>query len=360
MNSKLKIILIVGVVVLLCGVGVSAAGYAMGGMKGVIMEASGPQVIDESYKTKIVKVDESFDNVTAIDINLDGIEKVTIKEGPSVTAKGEQFLAFGGLKAERGADGTLAVTHSVEHKGPHWTIDFPSIFRAAVGPYPSSYLDITVPRGTSLAAITVDLAFGGVTIDAAVADRAEIKVDSGSISASDITSESFKVDSSFGDIDLQNINAGDVVIASDSGSIKLWNLTVPGDLTLKSSFGKVDLDAVNAGTSKFDMSSGDFSARGISVANGMELNSSYGDIELSGSLRGYSAINSDSGNLDMELNGTEDDYEISTESDAGDVRIGDRGFGNYGHGRFESGPSSAPNKISINSSFGGVDVEFRG
>jgi hypothetical protein len=359
MNSKLKTILIIGVVVLLCGVGIGTAGYAMGGMKNVIMQTSGLQVMDESQKAEIAKVDEVFDNITAIDVRLGGIEKITIKEGPSLAAKGQQFLVFGGLKAERNADGTLVVTHSVENKKPYWTIDFSGIYRAAITSYPSSYLDITVPRGTSLAAITVDVAFGGVTIDAAVADRAEINIASGNVSASNMTCGSFKTESSFGDIDLQNINANDVAVASDSGNMRLWNLTAPGDLTLKSSFGNVDLEAVNAGTSNFNMSSGDFSARGISVANGMRLDSSYGDIELTGSLHGNSAIESDSGNLGLALNGTEDDYEISVESNTGEVRLGDGGFGTYGHGRIESGPSFAPNKVSIISNFGNVDVEFR-
>jgi hypothetical protein len=108
------------------------------------------------------------------------------------------------------------------------------------------------------------------------------------------------------------------------------------------------------------MSSGDFSARGISVAGGMKLDSDHGDIELTGALHGESAIESDAGNLELTLDGREGDYAVSVESNAGDVTLGGRGLGGYGKGRFESGPSSAPDKISINSNFGNVDVSFRG
>jgi hypothetical protein len=360
MNSKLKIIIIIGVVMLLCGIGVGAAGYVMGGMKSVVIQASGPQVIDESYRAQIAKVDEAFENVTALDIRLDGIESMSVKEGPALTVKGQQFIPFGGLMAERAADGTLTVKHSVKRTGPYGIIDFPSIFRAAINPYPSSYLEITVPRGTSLAAITIDLSFGDVEIDSAASERIDIKVSTGKILASNLTCRSFSIGSSFGDIDVQNVNADDVTIASDSGNIKLWNLTAPGGLTLTSSFGNTDLEAVNAGASDFKLSSGDFSARGVSVADGMKLNVNFGDVEFSGSLHGDSAIRSDSGNLDLALNGRQDDYAVSVESNAGEVSLGDRGFGDYGHGRFESGPSSAPNKVSIISNFGNVNVTFRG
>jgi hypothetical protein len=359
MNNKLKIILIIGVVVLLCGVGVGAAGYAMGGMKGVILQAGGPQVIDESNNAEIEKVDETFENITDIEVDLDGIESVTIKEGPSLSVKGQHFLYFGGLKAERAANGTLFVTHSVKGVNLPWLIDFPSILRSAINPYPTSYLEITAPRGTSLSAIAVNVAFGNVTIDAATVERAEIKVDSGNISASNLTCGSFNTEASFGDIDIQNTTSDDVSIASDSGNIKLWNLTAPGGVTIKSSYGNVDLEAVNAGASKLELSSGDLSARGISIANGMTLRNSFGNIAITGSLRGNSTIESNSGNLDLALNGTEDDYSISGKSNVGEIRIGDRAFIEYGNGRFESGPSSAPNRVSIQSDFGDVDVEFR-
>jgi hypothetical protein len=360
MNSKLKIILIIGVVMLLCGVGVSAAGYAMGGMKSVVIQASGPQVIDESYRAQIEKGDEVFEHVTALDINLDGIENVSVKEGPALTVKGQQFIPFGGLMAERATDGTLIVKHSVKRTEPYGIIDFPSIFRAAINPYPSSYLEITVPRGASLAAITIDLSFGDVEIDSAAAERAEIKVSSGTISASNLTCGSFSTESSFGDTNLQNVNANDITIASDSGNTKLWNLTAPGGLTLTSSFGSTDLEAVNAGTAKFELSSGDFAARGVSVTDGMKLHTGFGNVEFSGALHGDSAIKSDSGNLDLALNGRQDDYAISVESNAGEVSLGDRGYSDYGHGRFESGPSSSPNNVEIISNFGNVDVTFRG
>ncbi|MDR1292237.1 MAG: DUF4097 domain-containing protein [Clostridiales Family XIII bacterium] len=360
MNSKLKVIIIIGVVVLLSGVGLGAAGYAMGGMKSVIMQAGGPLVIDESDETKVVKVDEVFENVAAIDINLGGIEKVTIKEGPSLRVKGQHFLFFGGLKAERGADGTLAVTHSVKNAVDHWIIDFPSVFRAAINPYPSSYLEITIPRGVSLTAVNADIAFGDMEIDAVDLERMDLKLDSGNVSASNITCGSLDAELSFGELDARNVNAGNVVIDSDSGNIELWDLTASGDLTIASSFGNIDLEAVNAVTSNFTMSSGDFSAGGMYVSNGMKLNSSFGDIKITGDLRGDSAINSDSGNLDLTLSGARDDYAISVESDAGEVRLDDsRGAGGF-NGRFESGPSSAPDKISIDSSFGDVDVAFRG
>ncbi|MDR1042575.1 MAG: DUF4097 domain-containing protein [Clostridiales Family XIII bacterium] len=361
MNSKLKIILIIGIALLLGGIGVGTAGFAMGGMKAVAIQASGLQVIDESHEAQIAKVDETFENVAAINVSLDSIESVRVKEGPALTVRGQQFIPFGGLAAARAEDGTLAVTHSVKRTLPYGIIDFPSVFRAAINSHSSSYLEITVPQGTSLAAITIDLDLGGVEIDSAVAERMDIKVDAGKISASNLTCESFSIDSDFGDVDVQNVNANDVVVTGDSGNMKLWNLTAPGSLTLTSSFGSVDLEAVNAGTSDVDLSSGDFSARGMSVADGMKLNVDFGSIKFTGSLRGdKNIITSASGDTDLALNGRQDDYAISVESNAGEVRLGDRGFTDYVHGRVESGPSSAPNKVEIISNFGNVDVTFRG
>jgi hypothetical protein len=362
MNSKLKIALIVGVVMLVCGVAISGAGFAMGGLKDVVFSIDGvkvfdPKVIDFQNAKELEKVDETFEDVSSIDIHVDSINKITIKKGATLTVKGQNLTFFGGLKAERTADGALVVAHSVDWPSRYGVISFQSIFRAATNPYPLSYVEITVPQGASLAAIDLSVSFGDVEINDLTAGLTEVNSDSGSISARDLTCDAFKVTSNYGDTDARNVNAKEVSLTSDSGDIKFRNLTASNDFAIESAYGSVDLEAVNAGAARFQLSSGNFIARNMSVANGMNLSSSYGDIELTGDLRGDSAIESDAGSINLTLYGSEDDYAVSVDSNVGEVTLGDREFSGSG-GYFESGPSSAPSKITIRSHFGDVHVGF--
>jgi hypothetical protein len=379
MNNKLKIVLIVGAVLIVGGLAACAAGYAAGGMKDVIFTAAGgPQVVDRSDEKQLIQVDEVFDDVSAIKIDVRAMSKVVVKEGPALSVKGQSLAALGEFKAERAADGTLEVTQGSKKKGWWFGFNFPGLFTGRDG-LDSSYLEVTVPRGTPLTAVGLDVDAGAVRVENVAAGEIAIDADFGNVEAENLTADAITADSSAGDIkakgltcgslkirssygatEVENVDAKVASVDSSAGRIEIDDLSAPEGLTVDSSFGDVELAAVNVGMAKIDLSSGDLSADGFSVSNGLKIDNSYGDIVIAGPLHGESVIDSDAGNIDLKLDGAEGDYFVTAEVDAGGVAIGDRNVGASGGGHFENGPREAPNKVRIDSNYGDVKVGFRG
>jgi hypothetical protein len=395
MNNKLKVTLIIGIIILIGGVAASATGYIYGGVKSIAMMNGRLKAIDPNDSSRMEKVDEAFDGVSAISVDVESMSNVTVKEGPAVSVKGQNPLDFGGLKAELSAAGTLAIENSVDMEDSFsFIFNFPGIFSHTK--FDSSFVEITVPRTVSLAAINLDVGFGDVNVNGASAGAINVVSESGSVNSNGLTCDTFDVSSSFGDVDVVDVkareaavknasgsvgitnlsasgrlsvdsyfgdiavksaNTGETHIESDSGSVSIVSLSAPSGLDVKSSFGDVSFTVVDAGASKIEMESGDFTADTMSVTGGMNLDSNFGEINFSGDLQGASVIKSESGEMSLALGGSEADYFITAESGSGEVAIGGRKFGGY-EGYTEKGAQTAPNRIDIRSGYGDVDVRF--
>jgi hypothetical protein len=354
MNGRLKIVFIIGAILLICGVAVGGAGYMSGGAKGVLVGANGPEVIDLNDEGQMEKVNKTFTSVSAINLAVDNMDRVVIKEGPDVSVTGQNSIRFGGLKAELDADGTLVVGHSAERRNLNLLLDLSGVYITA---HRSSFVEITVPRSASLSVIAIDVDYADVEIGNVAAGRVVVKADSGVLAAEGLTCGSLSVSSDYGDSTIANVDAGDAVFSNQSGDVSITNLTASGRLTIESSYGNVTLGTVSAAALEADLSSGDFTAEGVSVAGGMNLRNSYGNVVLRGDLHGDSAIRADSGNVGLTLDGAEDDYFVTAETESGNLAIGDRDFG--GAGYIERGAQSAPNHIEIRNSYGDVRVNWR-
>ncbi|MDR3225078.1 MAG: DUF4097 domain-containing protein [Clostridiales Family XIII bacterium] len=367
MSSKLKILLIVGIVVLVSGIAVSAAGVGMGGVQNVILWPDGPKVIDADDKKQVERVDETFANVQAIDIDLKSMDHVVLKRGSTFSVKGQNLLVMGGLKAALDNSGTLTVTNSVKRDISDWVffnIDFDEIYgfitrgRPGAGAAKNS-VEITVPENTSLTAITLDLSYGDVTLADASSEQITVTLSTGNVDAKNLACDSFNIDSSYGDINMNDLDARDVLLNSSAGTISLTNVRAPDGIKLHASYGTVDLKAVTAGRSEFNLSSGDFTADDITITDGIRVDNSYGNINIEGDVRGESRIEAGAGDVDVELYGAEEEYYVIADVSVGNVTLGDRKFERVGGGNFESGGVSfAPNQFSIDSSYGDVKVTF--
>ncbi|MDR2163598.1 MAG: DUF4097 domain-containing protein [Clostridiales Family XIII bacterium] len=357
MNSKLKITLIIGIIVLVCGVAVHAAGYMSGGMKTLMFLPDGPRAVNTDGSGRIEKVDQTFEGVSVISLDVESLGSVTIKEGPALSVKGQVPLDLGGLKAELGPDGTLTVGHSAKMEGS-FIINLPDIFGARKLHH--SFVEITVPGGVSLSAITCDVAFGDVSVGGVSAGAIIVESESGHVEVDGLACGSFNAHSSYGDVDVSNVGAQEAAVYSESGSVAITGLAAPGGLIVDSSYGDVRLDEVDAGASKVNMNSGDFTADTVSIAGGLDIRSDYGNVEIDGAISGDSSVTSMSGDVHLLLSGMEDEYFTSVKSDAGETFIGGRQFGGSIGGYTEKGAQTAPNRIEINSNYGDVRVDFRG
>jgi hypothetical protein len=189
MNGKLKAALIVGVALLVGGVAVGTVGYAAGGMKDVAFTLrDGPLVVDRTNSGQMEKVDEVFEDVSSIEVHVSSMSRVVVKEGPTLSVKGQSPVFAGGLKAERAADGALTVTQGREQDNVWWfSLNFLNLF-TGYNDVASSFVEITVPRAASPAAVTLDVDFGEVRIE--------------SLSAGAVA-----VDASYGDVAMENVAA---------------------------------------------------------------------------------------------------------------------------------------------------------
>jgi hypothetical protein len=379
MNNKLKTALIVGIVLVVGGLAACVAGYAAGGMKDVVFTAAGGlQVVNRGDEKQWIKVDETFENVSAIKIDVNAMNKVIVKEGPALSVKGQSPSAFGDFKAERSADGALTVTQGNQNRGWWFGLNILNLFKDR-SKLDSSYLEVTVPRGAALSVVSLNVSsgpvkienvkaggialnasYGNIEVENLTADTITADSSSGDINAKGLTCDSLKIHSSYGATGVENVDAKVVSVNSSAGRIEIDDLSAPEGLTVDSSYGDVALSAVNVGSAKIDLSSGDFSADGLAVTGGLKLDNSYGDIEISGLLHGESVIDSDAGDTNLKLDGAEDDYLVTAEASTGNVVIGNRKTDGVGGGHFESGPSAAPNRVAIDSSYGDINVDFRG
>jgi hypothetical protein len=360
MSSKIKVIIIIGASMLVCGLAMAAVGYVNGGMKDVILMSDGPVVAGSEEGQRVDEVDETFDDVTSIDISLGSVSNVTLKEGPEVTVKGRSPVILGGLKADISNEGTLTIGHSAWNKSAPWVISFAGLFdgRRFSG-WDSSYVEITAPDLAALSAITVDIGYGDVKLDGLSAGRIDINSTGGEVITRKLDCDTLIISASYGETEATDIDAREVRISNASGEMNLQNIKAPRGLTLKSSYGSIDIDDIIAGKSVFTLSSGDFSADDVDFADGVTIRNSYGSIGLTGSLRGMSEIDSSSGDINLMLDGNEDEYSISTNVASGDISIGDKRLDYRGGGRIESGPSTARNSIIIDNAYGDVTIDFR-
>jgi hypothetical protein len=355
MNSKFKIALLVGVLMLVCGVAVSGAGFMMGGMKDIVLDANGPRILEE--ETSIETLDEVFENVSSINLDLDAVERVTIKEGTEWRVKGQNLLLSGKLTAEYAEDGTLTVAQRNENSKRWWhgIIGFHSLFRN-ISEYPLTYLEITVPQGASLTGLSLNLDFGDLEMDRLSAGAISMVLNAGEVTASNLTCDTFSAELQYGTTRVENVETKEFFLKNASGNSEIRNLIAPNKLNIDSDYGKIDIEEVTAGESNFYLASGNFMGRDLTFIGGMTLESNYGNIDFRGVLRGDNRIESDAGNINLTLDGTEDDYSIDAEVKAGRISVGNKDFTNRGL-HLESTESSGD--ITIRSNYGNVKIGFQ-
>ena len=116
--------------------------------------------------------------------------------------------------------------------------------------------------------------------------------------------------------------------------------------------GLIDGYNIVADNALIDGGVGSFAMENVSF-NGMELNCGVGKVFLEGVFQGENKIDCGVGNLDMEIRGNVDDYDIKIDNGLGQVRLnGERVSRNYNKNNNKS------NSLDIDGGVGSVDLEF--
>jgi DUF4097 and DUF4098 domain-containing protein YvlB len=175
-------------------------------------------------------------------------------------------------------------------------------------------LEIRVPEGT---AVCVESSSGDVTVRdvvgtadlCAIAGKidvegfnGEMKVEasSGGVSLTDLANAGeMVVQTTAGNVTLENVEAEAVIIGASSGDVAASNLEAIGDVTIRTTSGHVKLKELAAASLDVDVSSGGVEVAGLSVAGDVDIETSSGDVGLESLVAGGLKIKGFSAQIDI-------------------------------------------------------------
>jgi len=162
---------------------------------------------------------------------------------------------------------------------------------------------------TDFGSLNVENITGGLTMDTNNGD-----IQAKSVDASD---KDIKVDSSFGDVTLEQITSRDVTVTSTNGKLTLINVRATGEVYTKSSFGDIAYDNGSSASVQLESTNGKVKMTQFDIKQGLTINNSFGDIQLTNVTA--SSYDLDSNNGDVTIDGVTGILKAHTEF--GDIDI---------------------------------------
>lgn len=304
MNAKLKNSMIIACAIAIIGLILAIIGFVMGGMQGISVSADGVKI--SSVESNAKQLNETYSNINAIDADVD-IRDIILKQGTEFKVEskgvGENFIA----KVENNK------LYIREEEPTKFHISFINFgFFTGKGEYED--LIITYPANTSFQDINIESDSGIIKIGNAKISKLNLDADLG-----DIVLDNLRVDSLFANL----------------------------------SSGKLLLDKVHADTFKFEMDLGDMEAIDFSGRK-IQGDSDSGSVKLIGTVTGPINIDSDLGDVDLRLNGKENQYSYELKVDLGTITLN----GKETEGAITTIYDNKP-LININNDSGDIDISFR-
>lgn len=268
MNKTLRLSIIIATSVAIIGLIMATIGWIAGGMEPVTIGSNGIKVASDSDAKSI---DESFDNINSIDIDVD-VRRVIIKSGNQVRVTSKGVVKNFSVKDN---NGTLEINEGKSDE----KITF-SIF--GFGNESGSHEDLVIT----------------------CPDDAINKIN--------ITSDT-------GDIDMSNLNIKDITTDSDTGHTKLTKIDSES-IEVKSDTGDLTINKTVTDSFKFNLDTGDVKGENnrISSVNG-ELDT--GSVNLKGQISGPITIKDNIGDVKLELTNREEEYSYNLVTDIGDINL---------------------------------------
>ena len=358
-------IVLIPLIIIIIGLCLALAGFAAGGLAGFWYDRHGIHLAN-AERGKLIEVDETYKSYKNIDVKVDYISRITLKEGDSYSVRGENYERYGGLSARLRGD-----TLEIDVKAPKkW---FVTMIADEFWNADNTYLEITYPKGAKLGTVSVDISTSKVRI-------------------SGLNSDSLSIYDNFGDVDVSAVNCGDLIIDADSGRVSLTDATVDGDLDVRDSFGDVELKGINAKTLSARLSSGDLKTDDT-VSDTLKLSNNFGKVKVNGAsadsmtvdiasgdltakdvstgglsvdtnfgkvafdrllFTGRGNISASSGDVYLGLLMSEDDLSYELKTDAGSVMVDGSKFS----GSVKNRSDSASADLYADCSFGSIRLDF--
>ena len=308
MKKFVKILVILGIVLCLCGGIVTAAGYIGGGLQ-ELTGLTTTRVTTVSSTQNAVSSNQNLENLTfsadeigqlEFRLNSENIAfrpsddgqihiRYRTRDDVTYTAYQEQSAASDGL-------GTLVFTRKD-------TSNSAQLFHFGIE-YDDDRADVQValPKGLSVDVLTA----------------------SGDMEVSGVTIATLSVSTASGDVDLTNVQTDELTVGTASGDMDLEHTTVSGKTDLETTSGELDLeDCTLNGPLSISSVSGDLEGQ-ATISGNVTIDTTSGDVELdlSGS-PAHSAGNISTTSGEMNLQGLQApaDYMVNVSTVSGDVTI---------------------------------------
>lgn len=149
----------------------------------------------------------------------------------------------------------------------------------------------------------------------------------------DIEFEEVKINAGAGEINIESLNTKKLVFELGAGETKIEKLNVTNDCKIEGGAGKVSILSGSI--------------------NNLNLDMGVGEINVTAILKEESKINAGIGNLNMNLQGNQESYQIRTNKGVGSIKIDGKEISSdevYGEGE---------NNIKIDGGIGNIRVDFK-
>ena len=319
------LIIVIGVCLALAGF----AGGGINGLKGLWFDRGGFHV-SNTDRGNLVKVDEKYDGCTSIELNVDFIDKITLREGDEFRVSGQNYERFGGMKVEK--NGSTLIVNS-KREGRWLNLD-PGDWHRAWNSN-DCWIEITYPAGSKLDDVTANISAGRIGVFA---------IDCGTL----------KIHNDFGDVEVNVANAEDIIFNLSAGDAKVRS-ALAKKIDITNDFGKVTLEGATADNLRLTVSSGDVSANNINAGD-LSVKNDFGSVKFDGLVfSGRGDIQMSAGDVNVGLNMSENDIDYDLNTELGRVTVDGRSGGSMSHSGGTSGAS-----LRINSDFGAITLRFMG
>ena len=198
--------------------------------------------------------------------------------------------------------------HELEIKQPsHFGINIVGLFEDE-----DEYYRLIVPKDSGIFKVDVESSSGTVSVED-LQIKGKIKISSGNIKIKDIEGDELKLYASSGNISLENVNIEDLKLDISSGGIKAENC-ITDKLDAEMTSGNMNLEGIKFNKADFDMTSG---------------------------------------NLKAVVSGKEEDYSYNLEATSGNLKVGDKRYGD----KYKSG-NDKDHMITVDMTSGNCNITF--
>lgn len=116
----------------------------------------------------------------------------------------------------------------------------------------------------------------------------------------DTSGKDIKVDSSFGDITMEQITCHDLTVTASNGQLSFTNVRATSEIYTKSSFGDVTYENGSSTSLQLEGSNGKIKITKFDVKQGLEIKNSFGDIRLTDVTAGSYDLSDNNGDLTID------------------------------------------------------------